>query len=342
MIAWGVATSRRQAYLAILVYSLFSTWVVVPAIVDYLSWHPVKAVAFWLVSLIISTAPWLLLYRRDCWLLECRLALLLVITWTPPIGFVQFASPFVGSSLLVGGFGWVSVAGGLLITGLLIRGIHYRYCRVSSIAMVVLIGVGMLGRAEPIPGWIDVNTQVKVGGIRHTIEGSLDALRQVKQVAISKRPRVAVLGESTGGYSVAAGKSFLRDVTDKTIILAGGRVDEKQALFMWSKGSAENVYNQRVRPILLEIMDGSIHGNRTAEVDSLKIAPLICYEGSVPYPVASAMQESPEALVALANFHWSRNDKYFERVLRAHVAAWGRIFSIPTIVAVNRRGTSNV
>lgn len=342
VIAWGIARSRKQAYFAILLYSLFSTWVVVPAIVDYLSWHPVKAVAFWLIALIMSSAPWLLLYRKDCRFLEGRLALLLAVTWIPPIGFVQFASPFVGTSLLISGFGWVSVASGVLVTGLIVRGIHRGYYRCSSLAALALITVGLFGRAESIPGWVDVNTQVKVGGISHTIEGSLDALQQVKRVALSKEPRVAVLGESTGGYSLDVGKSILRRVSEKTIVLAGGRVDEKQALFMWGRDSAENIYNQRVRPILLEHMDGTIHGNRTAEVDGLNIAPLICYEGSVPYPLASAMQHSPEAIVSLANFHWSRNDKYFERVLRAHISAWGRIFSIPTIVAVNRRGISNV
>jgi len=342
VIAWGLAANKKQAYCTILLYSLFSTWVVVPAIVDYLSWHPAKAVAFWLVSIIISTSPWLLLHRSDSRYIEFRIMLLLAITWTPPIGLVQFASPFVGTSLLIGGFGWLSILIGVLLCGLIIRGYHDSYYRAATIATAGLITIGLFGRAEPIPDWVDVNTRVKVGGIAHTIEGSLDALRQVKRVALNEKPRVAVLGESTGGYSVEAAKSVLRRSTDQTTILAGGRVDEKQAVFLWHKDTAEIIYHQRVRPILLENMDGNIHGNRVVDVDGLKVAPLICYEGSVPYPLVSAMRESPEAVVTMANFHWSRNDKYFERVLRAHISAWGRIFSIPTIVAVNRRGPGNV
>lgn len=342
IIYWGVASSRVNAYICVLTYSVFSTWVVVPAIVDYMGWHPAKAFAFWLIALLMSTVPWLVLYRNNTRYLEIRLALLLLVTWAPPIGFVQFASPFVGSSMLLAGAGWLSITAGLVITGIFIRAIHKGYYRSVSIAITVTFAVALFGKAETIDGWVDVNTSVKVGGIAHTIEGSMDALSAARRVAFTEKPLVAVLGESTGGYSPEAGKSILRNTTINTIVLAGGRVDEKQAVFMWDKDSAVRIYDQRVRPILLEHMDGALDGNKTALVNGLSIAPMICYEGSVPYPLASAMFEKPQAIVSLANFHWSRNDVYFERVLRAHISAWGRIFGIPTIVAVNRRGNGNV
>ena len=176
----------------------------------------------------------------------------------------------------------------------------------------------------------------------HTIEGSMEALTTAKKVARRDNPSVVVLGESTGGYSVSAGEMLLGSAINHTVFVAGGRVDNRQALFVWSKDGSANVYHQRLRPVLLEHMDGDLDGNRTVVIDGLTVAPLICYEGAVPYTIATALMENPEALLSVANFSFSRNDAYFERVLRAHIGAWGQIFDIPTIVAVNTRNIRNV
>jgi len=119
-------------------------------------------------------------------------------------------------------------------------------------------------------------------------------------------------------------------------------VDEKQALFEWNYSHSKRAYHQRLRPVLLEHMNGDLDGKRIVDIDGLTVAPLICYEGAVPYPLTTALHYKPDAIVSIANFSWSRNDAYFERVLRAHVAAWGRIWSIPTLVAVNSRSKSSV
>lgn len=336
VLMWGVARSRLHAYLYIVIYTGFSTWVVVPAIIDYLSWHPVHALLFWCIGMPLAMLPWALLYRRDGRYIEIRLLAVMVLTWIPPIGAAQFASPFVGTSLLVPGFGVVSIAIGLLMTGFLTRVIRARWYNCVGFIAVPVIAFNFLMSGEKIPDWIAVDTAVKVGGIVHTIEGSMDALTQVKSVARDKKPRVAVLGESTGGYSIGAGERVLRSVLGDTVILAGGRIDEKQAVFKWSNdGDSAAIYHQRLRPILLEPQDGKIDGNKTALVDGLLIAPLICYEGSVPYPIFLALLENPDAIVSMANFHWSRNDLYFSRVLRAHIGAWGRIWNVPTLVAIN-------
>ena len=63
VLMWGVARSRLHAYLYIVIYTGFSTWVVVPAIIDYLSWHPVHALLFWCIGMPLAMLPWALLYR---------------------------------------------------------------------------------------------------------------------------------------------------------------------------------------------------------------------------------------------------------------------------------------
>jgi len=343
VVAWGVIRSRWTAYGLLIVYSLASTWVVVPAIVDYLQWPPAKASLFWAVALPTTVLPWLLLHRSDTKLIEVRLAILLCLSFLPPIGFVQFASPFVGTSLLLAGEGWMSILAGVLMCGAFIRLYNSRMkFLIVPLAGCVLLSHLFLTESKQIPGWRSVDTAVKVGGLQHTIEGSLAALGEAKKVARQEKPSVVVLGESTGGYSVSASEMMLGSVLKHTVVVAGGRVDNKQALFVWSKDGSANVYHQRLRPVLLEHMDGDAHGNKTVVIDGLKVAPLICYEGAVPYTIVSALTKRPEALLSIANFSFSRNDAYFERVLRAHMGAWGQIFDIPTVIAVNSRSIRNV
>ncbi len=338
IVLWAKASTRVEAYCYVLIYTICSTWVVVPAIIDYLSWGSGQAFILWAAAMPVIILPWYGLYRSDNKCLELRLLSLLVLTWIPPIGLVQFASPFVGTSLLMPGFGWVSVAVGVVLVSLLIRLSTTYGWQLPALTLAVVIGLSSyISQPQRIPGWIAVNTAVEVGGLNHTISGSLKALREVREVSERDRPAVAVLGESTGGYSVSAAEMILGRVTESTVIIAGGRIDTQQAVFKWTSNSSEIVYRQRVRPVLLGHMDGEREGNRTTIIDGIKVAPLICYEGAVPYPLASAMGQKPKAIVVMGNFNWSRNARYFERVLRSHVSAWGRIFSVPTIVAVNRR-----
>jgi len=342
VIAWALAESRKQAFFYICLYTVFSTWVVVPAIVDYLGWHPLKALAFWIAVFPVMMLPWYVLYRADEKCLELRLLLILLMTWLPPMGAVQFASPFIGTSLLIPGLQWGSLLAGIMIVGGVVRCIRHRQRSLTLLLTGIAAVLNVSGDAQKIPGWVAVDTAVNVGGFFHTIEGSAEALDKARSVALDTKARVVVLGESTGGYSVDAGRRVLGRALDQSIVLAGGRVDEKQALFEWNQADSKRVYHQRLRPVLLEPVNGDLDGKRIIEIDGLTVAPLICYEGAVPYPFTTALYYQPDAIVSIANFSWSRNDAYFERVLRAHVSAWGRIWNIPTLVAVNSRSQSNV
>ena len=207
LLFWLRATSRIEAVMVIGIYTLFSTWVVVPAIVDYLSWPFYKATVFWMMGVAVVMAPWALLYRQDQRFQLIRLCTLLVVTFVPPIGLVQFASPFVGSSLLVPGHGFVSVLLGIVIVTL-VSGVmnHPKGMRVGFVVFPVLMSVSYdYVKPSKNDSWLTLDTNVEVGGLQHTVAGSFDALNQARKKALSRKPRVLVLGESTGGFSLNGG-----------------------------------------------------------------------------------------------------------------------------------------
>ena len=343
VVLWLTAGSRRLASAYVASYSIFSSWVVVPAIVDYLDWAPAKAVGLWLIGLCIVLLPWSLLYRKDGKYAIFRTALVMACTFVPPLGVVQFASPFVGTSMLIPGLGVVSMIVGLGLIVLISEG-HRSGMYNTAVTTALVFGLatltGLFSTPKSPDGWVAVNTGVEVGGLEHTIVGSMEALTIAKKVAYDKRPDVVVLGESTGGYSVEAGLAVLGRSTEETIVIAGGRDINKQTVIKWEEGVGEIGYRQRLRPVLLGHMDSAHDGNKTMIIDGLVVAPLICYEGAVPFPMITVMPTKPDVVMGIGNFYWSRNSEYFERVFRAHVTAWARIFGTDRIVAVN--GGKNV
>jgi len=235
------------------------------------------------------------------------------------------------------GYGYLSILLGVLVVGLTIRSVIMLDSKLPMAALVAVASMSLYAvKGKTIEGWAEVNTAVNVGGYQHTIEGSADALRTVRNTVLREQPYVAVVGESTGGFSVDAGSIILGTASDMSVVIAGGRVDNQQVIFVWEKDKSYIAYRQRIKPVLFGHMDGVWFGDKTIMINGKKIAPLICYEGSIPYPLISAITDKPEAFVVVSNFYWSSNYRYFERVLRSHVSAWGRVFDIPTLVAVNR------
>jgi len=58
---WALARTRVEALLYVAAYSVFSTWVVVPAIIEYLNWNFGQAVAVWILGLAV-----VFLWERLC------------------------------------------------------------------------------------------------------------------------------------------------------------------------------------------------------------------------------------------------------------------------------------
>ena len=337
IVFWSLAKTRTEAVCYVATYTVLSTWVVVPSITEYLHWNYAASAGVWFVGMTVVIVPWLLLYRNDLKFIEIRLFVVLAATLLPPIGLVQFASPFVGSSLLVPGLGYLSIILGIVVIGQVLRAVVMFGSQLPLSVLGVLAAVSLYTvKGKTLDGWAEVNTAVNVGGLEHTIVGSADALNAVRNTVLRDRPKVAVVGESTGGFSVDAGSIILGRASEISVIVAGGRIDNQQALFVWEGNKSSIPYRQRVKPVLFGHMDGEWFGNKSVEIDGKKIAPLICYEGAIPWPMISAMSDRPDAFLAVGNFHWSSNYRYFERVLRSHVGAWGRVFDISTVVAVNR------
>jgi hypothetical protein len=74
--------------------------------------------------------------------------------------------------------------------------------------------------------------------------------------------------------------------------------------------------------------------NPIVELDGKRIAPLICYEQLIVWPVLQSMLDSPDVIVATGNGWWTDGTSIVA-IQQASLRAWARLFRIPVVTAFN-------
>ncbi|MNY70684.1 Carbon-nitrogen hydrolase [compost metagenome] len=66
----------------------------------------------------------------------------------------------------------------------------------------------------------------------------------------------------------------------------------------------------------------------------MRIAPLICYEQLLLWPMLQSMLYSPAVIVATGNGWWTRGTSIVA-IQKASVTAWAKLFGLPVVMAFN-------
>jgi hypothetical protein len=107
------------------------------------------------------------------------------------------------------------------------------------------------------------------------------------------------------------------------------------------RGAQTDVFEQRV-PVPMAMWNpfrpGSaplnFAGPALLRIDNKRAAILICYEQLIVWPLITAMLDSPNVLVGVANDYWATGTP-IPRFQRSAVQSWARLFGIPFVLAVN-------
>ncbi|OYW97558.1 MAG: conjugal transfer protein TraB, partial [Rhizobiales bacterium 32-66-8] len=78
-----------------------------------------------------------------------------------------------------------------------------------------------------------------------------------------------------------------------------------------------------------------LFANPTVELAGRRIAPLICYEQLVVWPILQSMLHRPDAIVATGNGWWTVGTSIID-IQNASTIAWARLFDVPLVTAFNR------
>jgi hypothetical protein len=90
------------------------------------------------------------------------------------------------------------------------------------------------------------------------------------------------------------------------------------------------------RPWLGESGGARAHffANPVTEIDGARIAPLICYEQLILWPVLQSALHSPAVVVAVGNGWWTKGTSIVA-IQKASAEAWARLFGVPLVTAFN-------
>lgn len=270
----------------------------------------------------------------------------------PPFGITGWAHPLTAAGVLFPGWGWW----GLVATAILLVLMTGRRWQ---IAVAVLAGLHVWSAAnwtppKLTPGWMAVD--LKQGGTLgrdSSLAYQRDLIDTVRKAAeAGKTARVAVLPESALGFwTPTVARVWQEGLRGSNLtVIAGAAViyprGYDNVLVAISADAANALYRERMpvpgsmwQPWLRWAGQGGgaragFFSNAVVEIDGIRIAPLICYEQLILWPVLQSMLHAPELIVAVGNGWWTENTSIVA-IQKASVSAWARLFGLPVVMAFN-------
>jgi hypothetical protein len=281
-----------------------------------------------------------------------RYLVAMVLMGLPPFGITGWAHPLTAAGVLFPGWGWwgaVAAAASLLALT----------TRVWLAAAIALGGFWVWSAANGttlnLPErWAGVD--LKLGqslGRDGSIEHHRDQMATVRHL-VPEYPRthVVVLPESALGFWTPTIEHLWRDGLrgSNITVIAGAAVIGGQGydnvMVAISSSGARILYRERMpvpvsmwQPWLQWTGQGGgarahLFGNPASEINGQKIAPLICYEQLILWPVLQSMLHAPDIIVATGNGWWTEGTSIVA-IQKASVTAWGRLFAVPVVMAFN-------
>jgi hypothetical protein len=273
-----------------------------------------------------------------------------VLMALPPFGITGWAHPLTAAGVVFPGWGWW----GLAATA---AGLAIMTTRWWPAAAIAVTGFWLWSAATwttlPIAeGWGGVDLQEG-----QELGRDIDLGRQRDMIATVRRAagdgsRIVVLPESTLGFWTPTVDRLWRDRLHGLPItaIAGaavvGRKGYDNVMVAVSSEASHIFYHERM-PVPVSMwqpwlaLTGSGGGARAdffanpiVQLDGKRIAPLICYEQLIVWPILQSMLHAPDVIVATGNGWWTTGTSIIA-VQQASTRAWAQLFGIPIVTAFN-------
>ncbi|MBD8665671.1 conjugal transfer protein TraB [Rhizobium sp. CFBP 8752] len=279
-----------------------------------------------------------------------RYLLAMVLTGVPPFGIAGWAHPLNAAGVLFPGWGWCGL-GATAILLVVMTGRRWQ------IAVAVLFGLYAWSATD----WTQPTVPDSWKGVDLALGQNLGrngALRYHRDLiatvlAEGEEARFVVLPERTIGFwtpTVARvwQHGLLR--SDITVIAGAAVVDAAgydNVMVSISASEARILYRERMpvplsmwRPWQFWMGQGGgarahFFANPVVEVAGMRIAPLICYEQLILWPILQSMLQAPDIIVATGNGWWTSGTSIIA-IQQASAVAWSRLFGVPIVMAFNQ------
>lgn len=273
-----------------------------------------------------------------------------VLTGLPPFGITGWAHPLTAAGVVFPGWGWWGLAAATASLLVMVTR-HWPAAAIGLGGLWLWSAATWTGPNLP-EGWRGVDLEYgQALGRDGSLEYHSDLIATVRKAA-GKGTRVVVLAESTLGFwtpTVARLWQEGLNGLDVTVVAGAAVIDaqgyDNVMVAVGSRGGGF-LYKERMpvpvsmwQPWLRWTGQGGgaqahLFANPVVEVGTARVAPLICYEQLILWPVLQSMLHSPDVIVATGNGWWTEGTSIVA-IQKASVTAWAKLFGLPVVMAFN-------
>jgi hypothetical protein len=349
---WAFSPSRMVAACVSAGYFLAASRGLPQGVANFYGSQFALGIALWFAaSLAFGGVQAVLWTSSEGWRRALRYAIAAVVMSIPPFGIVGWAHPITASGILFPGWGWFGViAAAILMLAMTTK----RW----SIAATLLGGFWAWSAVNWTPpnlpeGWVGIDTRFRgsAGQYADYVQ-QLDTIARAKTAAVGGAS-VVVLPESAAGlWTPTVERLWARELTGSgvTVISGAAVVDQDgydNVMMRISAEGSEALYRERMpvpvsmwQPWLAWVGQRSgarahVFANPVVDVEGVKVAPLICYEQLIVWPVLQSMLHRPGIVVATGNGWWTASTSILA-IQKASAQAWASLFGLPLVLAFNR------
>jgi len=344
---WAFAPTRLVAGLVSMAYFMAASRALPHGASTYLEIGLIEGIGLWLAA----SASFVFVHRllwtsKPGWQRAVRYGLAAILMALPPFGITGWAGPITAAGVLFPGWGWFGLAA--TATGLLVM-----TTRSWPVAALALGGAWAWSAATWAPpsmpdGWIGINTSFdysdkpKANGY----EQHLTTIAMVQKAA-GEGHAVIVLPESAfGTWTPTMERLWTQRLKGTGVTVLGGAMvltdnGYDNVIIKLTAAGSEIVYRQRMpvpvamwRPWAGGGASADFFGNPIMKLGGQVVAPLICHEQLLVWPVLHSILAGADMIVATGNVWWAGKTKV-EDIQRAAIQAWAALFDLPVVTSFN-------
>jgi hypothetical protein len=348
---WSMAPSRPSAGLVSAGYFLAASRGLPEGVANFFRTDALYGYALWaaasLCFILVCVVAWT---PNSGWLRVARFAIAALLMSVPPFGIVGWAHPITAAGVLFPGWGWFGLS--VAVTGMLVMTTKRWPVAASALGGFWCWSAACWTPVSLPAGWVGVDTHLSESlGRRFDMDQQKLLVTAVRKEA-ARGADVVVLPESAMGFWTPTVARFWHNEIrslDVTVV-AGAAVlypaGYDNVLVGVGHRGASIVYSERMPvPVAMWLpwIDGTgqrggarahFFANPSVEIAGRKVAPLICYEQLLIWPVLQSMLSSPDLILAVGNSWWTAGTSTMA-VQKASAEAWAQLFDIPIIFAFN-------
>lgn len=345
------AGNMRNRWILFAAYYAGATWPIVPGSAVFYghAFNPFAIVSLWLAVAAVLASPFAVLTSGKS---DVRLAwsvpLCLVIAALPPFAMFGLANPLVSAGAMFPG----TKLFGLVLVLALSAFIAIKPTQAIILAATATIATTFVHAPPPPPGWRAINTTFSGAGV-----DAPDALTQysvaqsIQRTALDTDAKVVIFPESVVYQWSPVTDLFWQETIQhlrrdgKTIIVGAIMQLSGQDRYMnvaVVRGDTTNALQQRIpmpvslwKPFTGRGVPLNLYGPGTLPIHGQRATILICYEQLLVWPMVRSASEHPTVLVGIANEYWAKQTNAGP-IQDSGLQAWGQLFHIPVISAVNQ------